>query len=70
MAEACSETITTLTTHLDRANHRVDMLEAQLADVKSAFSIVTDSATALQAKLDRQDGWGTLRRLKWALRHR
>jgi hypothetical protein len=69
-AHAFAQAIATLTEQLGRANHRVDTLEAILADAKSALAISTDSARALQAKLDRRDEWSFMRRLKWALHRR
>ena len=52
----------------DRAEQRIDDLEATIADAIGAERIAAGEAAALRAELNRRREWRLLRRLRWALR--
>ena len=68
LVSAFDRAVTALQQQLDWARHRIDALEVDLADTRSAERIASANVRALHAQADTRRGWGLLRRLRWALK--
>lgn len=68
VVSAFDRAVTALQQQLDWARHRIDALEVDLADTRSAERIASANVRALHAQADTRRGWGLLRRLRWALK--